>query len=623
MNEATPKEQSTTDKKTGSYSFSAFPLYEHKTPVFKENQRSKIVDFGDNNDYPDYLAYLYNRSALHSAILKGKATYIFGKGWEIKAEKLSTEQYAQAQELFNSINGLENLDELTQQIISDWLVFGGYGLKITKLAGKIISIKLQPFSTIRTDEKVGKFYISYEWTPEMSVDPRHRLQRGKLPKDVEIIDKFDPTKADGKFIFYHRDSRPAMKVYPLPEYEAAIAAIETEIEIRNYDLNRIKSGFAAGTMITLFNGEPPEDQKEEIERDLKGKLAGTDNAGEIVLNYQMVDVPEPKVLNLSAENIADQYELLDPRMQQAIISGHGITSGMLFGIKEQGQLGGRNELKTAWELFYNTYVRPKQIELEKTINYFVNKNGLPSCFNLTQLEPLGLEIDMNHVQAALDPEEFKEYIRDKLGIKPKKTTMSKHLFEMAENHIKYKLTSQLGEPAENFTIVKEGGGYDFAVTSGMDEVNQKVYDYLKDNPKSTLARIAESVKISEPKVMQIIENLQKGNYIQADFVERNGKISVESKPNIQENDLRLESRWKYDWVNPSDSSTIDRSRDFCQQMLRANRLYTRAEIDSLTNEMEGFNTDVWRYRGGWYNDSKAGVNLPYCRHFWKQLLVKR
>jgi hypothetical protein len=86
--------------------------------------------------------------------------------------------------------------------------------------------------------------------------------------------------------------------------------------------------------------------------------------------------------------------------------------------------------------------------------------------------------------------------------------------------------------------------------------------------------------------------------------------------------VKIESRWEYAWNNPAEAKSVDRSRDFCVQMLQTNRLYTRAEIEALENDMKEYNTSVWRYRGGWYHNPDTGINTPMCRHYWKQVLVK-
>jgi hypothetical protein len=66
------------------YAFSSVPMYEHKTPEFIENNGEQFIINGTNNEYPDYLTYLYNRCGLHHAIVNGKVRFINGQGWTIK-----------------------------------------------------------------------------------------------------------------------------------------------------------------------------------------------------------------------------------------------------------------------------------------------------------------------------------------------------------------------------------------------------------------------------------------------------------------------------------------------------------------------------------------------------------
>ena len=49
----------------------------HKPPRFKESRRFDWINYGEGNDYPDYLINLYNGSSTHQAIVSGKKDYIF------------------------------------------------------------------------------------------------------------------------------------------------------------------------------------------------------------------------------------------------------------------------------------------------------------------------------------------------------------------------------------------------------------------------------------------------------------------------------------------------------------------------------------------------------------------
>ena len=100
---------------TNNYSFSKFPLYANETPIFRKQPNMLYVPYGKNNDYSDYLSYLYNNSGIHGAIIKGKATYIFGKGFKIKADWNGDK--IGLQKTLNSINNSQTADELARKKI--------------------------------------------------------------------------------------------------------------------------------------------------------------------------------------------------------------------------------------------------------------------------------------------------------------------------------------------------------------------------------------------------------------------------------------------------------------------------------------------------------------------------
>lgn len=131
----------------GKYVFGAFPLYEHKTPEFRESNGYPYIKYGDDNSYPDYLVYLYNRSAIHNAIVNGKTRFILGRGWQ-PAEGAKD---ANLSRFMGRVNPSDTLNDLTYKTILDRLIFGGYALRVLWMGGKITTIYHQPFQTIRTN----------------------------------------------------------------------------------------------------------------------------------------------------------------------------------------------------------------------------------------------------------------------------------------------------------------------------------------------------------------------------------------------------------------------------------------------------------------------------------------
>lgn len=613
--------------------FSKFPLYANELPLFREQKNKKWIRYGQQNDYPDYLGYLFNNSGVHNAIVSGKAMYISGKGFQVKKNVTGT-QKLQAEAILKSINEYQTINELLNQSVLDRVIYGSYAFKVKWAKGKIASIKLQPINTIRTNESRTEFYISNEWTRDMSIKDRW-YKFNNEPIDVHTLLAFDSTNPTGEQILYISDYRPQMKVYALPEYIGCVTSIETDIECPNYHLNEIKSGFSAGTMITLFNGQPQEEEKLEVDRELKRKFSNSDNAGEIVLNFQNAGTTPPMVTPLNGNDLDKRYEQLQKDTVDKIFIGHRISSPMLFGLKTAGELGGRSELQIAWEHFTNTYVKPKQQIIEDDFNYMLKfiSPELEGTIEIINLEPIGIEISMDMINEVLTFEEKRKLVLEKLSIeeaKPQvemqmatkklqqidKNKLSAHYFKDEDiNSILINKFKAIGVNESDYEIVSEHENipYEFAEQT----LNEKVIEILKENEKISVKAIAELLDISESKLIKIIEDLQLNNKVNVKYIEGAAGIEIITENINEPKAVGLTTMWRYS--GPQDS----KNREFCADMLDLKKLYTRAEIEKLNNDMETYNTNVWKYKGGWYHNPSTGVNEPQCRHTWKQIIVKR
>jgi hypothetical protein len=627
------------------------------------------VPYGKNNDYSDYLSYLYNNSGIHGAIIKGKATYIYGKGFKIRADwngdKVALEK------TLNSINNSQTADELAKKKIFERTLYGGCAYLIEwDVFGAIKSVKLQPFNTIRTNVDKSEFYISKEWTREQSTNAKWKRSNGKLPEDTVTLPAFDPLKRQGKQILYLIDDNPASDIYPLPEYNSGATPIETDIECNFFQLNNVKTGFSAGTMVTFFNGTAINDEEQvEIEHAFKSKASGTDNAGEILLNFQNPNTTAPVISPLRSNELDKQYEQLSKDTINKILYSHRVSNGLLFGIKTPGELGGgRSEFDLSWEHFSNTYVKPKQQEEEEDMNYILSLYGfIGNPVELTTLDPIGIELTSDVISRTIDADSFADMVYMRLGIeKPnlvKKddiltiinsnpiiapkileslttneirsiinlpaivggdvTVSTPTAFNKEEDFILAKFL-EIGEPAENYTIVKSCFVYSDSDKFAVED-DQRLFDEIKKGKAYKISDLAKKLKISENEIYKSLERLNKSNTLLVDYNESNGEVSITPKeiqePKAQE--VGLETKWRY--TTNLTPKLLDTSREFCVKMIGANKLYTRAEIDQLNNDAstKGYNDDVFKYKGGWQTIEGTVTHIPSCRHFWESVLVKK
>jgi hypothetical protein len=383
------------------FKFDQVPL-----PVYKEVKGKEYIYYGEKNDYPNYLLRVYNNSAKHNAIVTGKVDYICGNGWSVKAE--DEMQKAKAFGLIDRINTKEeSLNELTKKLVTDLSIFGGYYLQViwTKATGEIAELYHVDYYKVRTNIDNTEFYVSDNWIKNDNVNPR---------PDFDTFPAFDPNNPTGSQILYFKEYRAGANTYSLPDYRGAISYIELDISIGEYHLNTINNGMFSSKLINLNGGKVSQEEEDRIERQFKDKFAGSKNAGKFMLAFNDSKENEPSIIDLSGTELDKHFDLLNKTVQQEIFTGHKITSPMLFGVKTEGQLGGRAELREASELFQNTYVNAKQRSLEEIVNYLLKFNDIVAELEIKKTEPISFEFSESIISVNMTQDE----IREKLGLAP-------------------------------------------------------------------------------------------------------------------------------------------------------------------------------------------------------------
>lgn len=136
-----------------------------------------------------------------------------------------------------------------------------------------------------------------------------------------------------------------------------------------------------------------------------------------------------------------------------------------------------------------------------------------------------------------------------------------------------------------------------------------------------LGEPAEKFNIIDEKMMTLDDIIQFKLAIKTGVPGRPPKKSrVIKQPTLGD---KYEIRWRYDLRSGIDGPKIlpdGRTRDFCEIIIRANRYYTREDINKMEN---GFNLQVFDYAGGWYTNPDTGQTTPYCRHSWFMIFVER
>ena len=380
----------------------------NQLPTYKIDTAGEFIKWGKDNNFPKELLNSYNNHPEHAAIVKGKARYLSG------LKIVPSQDLPQVQQFLAKANRFDSWYELRKKCDSDKAIYGGFACQVTtNLIGQPIEFYHLDLGKIRLSADNCGVWYSEDWTAKS-----YHLKKTYFP--------FYKEGFIGASIYYSKDFTPSLNeldgLYPSPDYSSVLLDINTDIEISNFFHSLVKNGFSAGHIITFFSGKLTPEVKEDIKERFQEKHQGTQNAGKVVLSFTNPDGKGAEVVNVTPTGLADQYEALNKRNQQKIITGHNVP-GVLFKIKTEGTLGDRNELDLAHELFINEYAKIEQVAFNKFIDkMFKLKTGLDITFEVEQVQPIGKELPLenqNVINAlnARDPNIVTNYIIEKYGLK--------------------------------------------------------------------------------------------------------------------------------------------------------------------------------------------------------------
>jgi len=350
-------------------------LASYTRPEINERYNQDWIEYGDDNNYFQYLIDRYNGSPTNNAAINGIAEMVYGKGLDAVDSIDKPEEYKELKELFTK--------DCMKKICYDYKMMGQAALQIiySKDRSKIVQVEHIPVETLRA-EKVNNqgiikhYYYAKDWS---------EIKGSKVPKRIPAFG----TSNAGLEILYIKPYRAGFYYYSPVDYQGGLQYAELEEEIANYHINNIQNGLAPSMLINFNNGVPTEEQREMIERSIQEKFSGSSNAGRFILAFNdskdLAASIEPVILSDAHE----QYRFLSDESMRKVMVSHRIVSPMLVGIKDNTGLGNNaEELQTASILMDNTVIRPMQVtildELEKILDY----NGIELDIYFKTLQPL-------------------------------------------------------------------------------------------------------------------------------------------------------------------------------------------------------------------------------------------
>jgi hypothetical protein len=555
--------------------------------------RKGWVNYGDQNDFPQYLRDLAHESPVHGSLVVAIGDMIAGKG-------IKSEQYQQ------ELDALD-VNTLTYAAAHDLKLFGGFFIEVIWSNDRTVISKLNPipFEECRIavnqddDSEIGIFH-SYDWsntrkkknTPEF-IPKYNYLTRNEEPRQIYWC--FTYTGSD---------------VYPRPDYWSAINYIELDKQISIFHINQISNGLFPSTIINFYNGQATPEQKQQMMMDWENKMSGARNAGKVVMFFNERDQPKTEITPFPVNDADKQYQLMDTTATQKIITAHRVTTPLLFGIRETSGFGSnKDEMTTGLEIFNKQVIEPYQTLIDKSITELLSNQMPGVSFEIVPNTPLVAEqasvvtdagatgTTADVAATALNGAQITSLVdivmQSAAGAVP--VTSAKAIVQAAFPTL----------PAATVDAI-----FADVLPGSLQPQEVIMSDEKKKDDTIGDALIALGEEQSEDWIL--IDSFNADEEIEHEFAVRTGAARPAAK---SEQDAIIDGKYFITRYVYAGSFSHDNMRPFCKKMMEAGKLYRKEDIVSMENVAvnpgwgpEGADTyDVWFYKGG-----------GNCRHFWEK-----
>ena len=342
------------------------------TPSWEEGtvrNENSYVPFGPTNRFPNELYAIIQQSPTASSILSGTVELI--KRYTIKENyDLPCNPYIN--------NKHENIESLVENLVTDYITFGMISIQViwNKL-GEIAELHHIPVEMIRLNEDKTKVWFNKKWKTYSTVSTIYSAFTGNIDDGYSQV-----------YIYTNTGNR---QTYGKSMFAPAINDITAEAIASQYIKNSLESGLASRYVIDLPNSANlPDDQKAAIEKGIKEKFCGVENAGTFMIYFNNT----PDKLNVTKVDTDDSHEVFNSIRLAAknniFVSAHATPN--LFGDPSSTTGFNSQEYDEAFKLYDNMTIKPA---LKVITNAFSTIFGLDNAIEFVDDNTEAESIDEN------------------------------------------------------------------------------------------------------------------------------------------------------------------------------------------------------------------------------------
>jgi len=349
-------------------------LSTYNRPQISEDKKKDWVNYGQDNNYYQYLIDLYTNSTTNNAIINGVSGMIYGKGLDALDSSTKTDEYAAMRSIFH--------DKCLKKVALDLKLLGEASFQVLYKDGKVVRAEHFPRQTLRAEKcneegEIEAYYYFHDWGKLKPTDKPKRIAsfgfgNGKEP-EIEIIKKYVS----------------GYDYYCPVDYQGGLAYAELENEVSDYLINDVKNGFSGTKVVNFNNGVPDREKQMQIKNDVMHKLTGS-RGEKVIIAFNNNAESKTTVDDIPLNDAPAHYEYLSNECSNKLMVAHRITSPLLLGIRTGNNGLGNNadEIKTASLLFQNVTIKPYQDLIIDSIDQILSVNGISLKLYFKTSQPL-------------------------------------------------------------------------------------------------------------------------------------------------------------------------------------------------------------------------------------------
>jgi hypothetical protein len=524
-------------------------LSAYSSPTITESKGKDFVEYGEDNNYFQFLIDRFLYSNTNNAIITGVTNMIYGKGIDATDSNRKPNEYAQMKSIIKQ--------GCLKKVALERKLLGMGAMQIGYDKGQVKFVEHFPMNTLRAEKCNDKGEIE-AWFYHPNWD------KYKKGDEIKRIPSFGYGNKKDVEIYVVKPYLSGYHYYTPIDYSGALPYAKLEEEIADYLINDVMNGFSGTKVINFNNNIPPEEKRQEVASDVKRKLTGS-KGDKVIVSFNASAENKTTVDDIPLNDAPAHYEYLANECFEKLIVGHRVTSPMLLGIRDTG--GGlsnnSDEIETATRLFDNIVIRPYQIEIIEALDEILAVNNISLNLYFKTIQPLEF-IDVNTANAETNEEET--------GVK-----MNSHVCCSTDTDLADLLIEKGEELADDWHLIDETE-VDYDTENELDlEIES-----LNNKKQSLLSKVWKFVSTGT------------------------AKPRAKSKDDKNIDGVQFITRYVY-------SGNEKGERDFCNKMLKANKVYRKEDIVAMDNVSvnAGFGKNgadtysIWLYKGG-----------PRCEHKW-------